>query len=252
MGKGKSAAKRRQPEPGGAVMVAWVHSDQVAHSWFTSIMGAVLSTPQIGPYIAMRYGSDGLPAARNKVAEQFLESGADWLWVVDTDMGFAPDTLTRLLAVADPTDRPVMGALCFTNREVQSDGMGGYRCTAVPAMYRWAEDADGRSGFTPAYDYPPNTVVQVAGTGSACVLIHRGALERVAERDGPSWYTRLMNPSTGQLLGEDLSFCARLAQCGIPVHVDTSVKTTHLKPIWLQELDYARGDDRGQDQPGEA
>lgn len=48
----------------------------------------------------------------------------------------------------------------------------------------------------------------------------------------------MQNPDTGQLLSEDLSFCAKAVACGFPVHVDTRVNTSHLKPIWLSEDDY--------------
>ena len=39
-------------------------------------------------------------------------------------MGFAPDTINRLLEAADPVERPVVGGLCFTQREEE---------TAVPS-----------------------------------------------------------------------------------------------------------------------
>ena len=52
------------------------------------------------------------------------------------------------------------------------------------------------------------------------------------------WYDRMINPTTGQLLGEDLSFCARARMVGIPIHVHTGVKTTHRKPHWIGEDDY--------------
>lgn len=240
-------------------MVAWVHSEMVAHSWFTSLMSAVMTTPEIGPYAAIKYATDGLPAARGKVVEQFLDSDAQWLWFVDTDMGFAPDALSRLLASADPVERPIVGALCFANRELDPDGMGGYRCKAVPTLYRWVERKDGTSGFSPVWDYPRDSLVQVAATGSACLVIHRSVFERVRDQVGPNWYARMTNPATGQLIGEDMSFCARAAEVGATVWVNTSVKTTHLKPIWLQEDDYegppstwAKEGENGQDQPGEA
>jgi hypothetical protein len=41
-----------------------------------------------------------------------------------------------------------------------------------------------------------------------------------------------------KMMGEDLSFCMRAGSLGIPVHVHTGVKTTHLKQLWLSEADY--------------
>ena len=40
------------------------------------------------------------------------------------------------------------------------------------------------------------------------------------------------------MIGEDLSFCLRAGACGIPIHVDTSVKATHLKHLWVSEADF--------------
>jgi hypothetical protein len=83
-------------------------------------------------------------------------------------------------------------------------------------------------------------VFPVAGTGSAFMVIHGSLFENVRAADGgkPSWYNRLTNPTTNQVIGEDLSFCYRAQMAGVPMFVDTGTKTTHLKPIWLQEDDY--------------
>jgi hypothetical protein len=229
-----------KPTPTGDVMVAWVHSEWVAHSWFQSILALVMTSPRVGPYTAMKCGTDGLVAARNSTVQAFLSSPAQYLFWVDTDMGFAPDTLDRLLAVADKDTAPVVGALCFANRETHTDGYGGYRCRAVPTAFRWLELPDGKNGFQPIWDYPRDEVIPVAGTGSACIVIHRSVFEKIqANEDGrPGWYNRLTNPTTGQVIGEDLSFCYRAVQAGAALFVDTGTKTTHLKPIWLQEDDY--------------
>jgi hypothetical protein len=106
--------------------------------------------------------------------------------------------------------------------------------------FRWLQLENGQNGFQPIWDYPKDAVIPVAGTGSACIVIHRSVFERVQANEGgkPSWYNRLTNPTTAQLIGEDLSFCYRVASLGIPMFVDTGTKTTHLKPIWLQEDDY--------------
>ena len=62
--------------------------------------------------------------------------------------------------------------------------------------------------------------------------------EKVEAAHGPVWYDRVPNTSTGQLMSEDLSFCLRAGALGIPVHVHTGVKVTHLKPVWLSEDDF--------------
>jgi hypothetical protein len=189
----------------------------------------------------MRCGTGGIVTARNETAARFLDGDAEWLWIVDTDMGFRPDTLERLLAAADPVARPVVGALCFAQMEHAPDGMGGYHTRAAPTLYQWGRDGAGREGFAVWTDYPRDQLVRVGATGAACMVVHRSALAAVAEQYGPEWYTRMTVPSSGQQLGEDLSFCARLGALDIPVHVHTGVKTSHLKPIWLAEEHHTGG-----------
>lgn len=212
-------------------------------SFMHSLLGVVvrdLTGPQhIAPWIAARSGSGGLVQARNDVAEAFLSTDAEWLWWIDTDMGFAPDSLDALLAVADAAERPVVGGLCFAQMEREPDGMGGFRSEVIPALYQWHEVSDGRAGFVSWANYPRDALVEVAGTGSAFVLIHRSVFERVAERYGRGhYYDRMTNPATGQLLGEDLAFCARARTVGVPIHVHTGIRTTHRKPRWVGEDDY--------------
>lgn len=174
-------------------------------------------------------GASHIAAGRNRIAAAVLdESEAEWLWFIDADMGFDPDTVDRLVASADPAVRPVVGGLAFAQK---SDGVGPhharrYRC--CPTLYQMFE-TDTEVGFVPMFDYPRGEVVEVAATGAACLLIHRSALETVRADHGDRWFTPIEVPKGPTVFGEDMSFCLRLAACGIPLHVDTSVKTTHDK-----------------------
>lgn len=229
----------------GAVAVAYVYNGhQVAYSWHHSMIeligydlcheGRIIR----GGYVAMKCGTDGLVDARNKAVRLFLkENLADWLFWIDTDMGFAADTVERLLAAADPVERPVVGGLAFTQKEEESDGMGGWRCRAAPTVFDWTVLDDGQMGFSVRWKYPPDQLVQVAGTGAACLLVHRGVFERIEAEYG-TWYDRVPNTTTKQVVSEDLSMCLRAGALGIPVHVHTGVRTTHQKILWLAQDDY--------------
>lgn len=233
-------------DPAQAVAVAWVASNSVQYNFFHSMVD-LLSWDAAnhgriwqGGYIAKRAGTDGLVEARNQVVETFLQERAgvaDWLFWLDTDMGFAADSLDRLFEAADPVDRPIVGGLAFTQRETTSDGMGGWRCHATPTIFDWAH-LDDQMGFAVRWDYPANTVTRVHGTGSACILVHRGVFERIEKEFGACWYLRVPNTTTGQLLSEDLSFCVRANALDIPIHVHTGVPFTHQKVVWLGEEDY--------------
>lgn len=230
----------------GAVTVAYLHPNDVAHSWhesLTNLVGYDLGTDEQrvirGGWLGMKCGAGGLDRGRSLAVEQFLRDrpDSDWLFWIDADMGFPPDVVDRLLAAADPVERPIVGALCFALKETTSDGLGGYRTEPRPTIFDWVDDGE-KIGFQGRAWYPVNEVVKCAGTGSACILIHRSVFEKIAAEHGPVWYDRIKNPSTGDLIGEDLSFCVRAGLLGFPVHVHTGVRTTHQKTLWLGEPDW--------------
>lgn len=195
-------------------------NSQVLHSWG-----------------GLRGGIDALQEARNSVVRQFLETPeCDWLFFVDDDMGFRPDTLDRLLGSADPETAPMVGALCFAYREYGTDGFGGYRRYPLPTIFEYQKHPDGQSRFTGLRHYPVNQLIPVHATGAACVLIHRSILEGIEEEWGPVWFDRVHGPDGRQ--GEDISFCTRVAALGFPMHVHTGIRTTHHKNLWLSDVDF--------------
>lgn len=221
----------------GKVTVAYVHEPTtVGYNWHRSYLKLVMhemgrDDPSIEGELPVKYPTGGLVEARNTAVERFLESDDDWLFWIDTDMGFDGDIVERLLAVADPVDRPVIGALCFTRREVDNDGQSGKLIVPHPTIYLWAETPGG-NGFVPFDDYPRNgELVKCSATGSAAVLIHRSVFDRI----GGNWYGLVASPIEGVPFSEDMSFCVRCAQHDIPIYVHTGVKTNHLKEVWLSE-----------------
>lgn len=211
--------------------------ENVSHSFMVSMLGMTghASTDahaRVLEPIRRRTGPADIATGRNELTLAFLDTEADWLWFVDTDMGFAPSTPLQLRQSADPAERPVVGALCFTWRCDVPDGMGGYAGRLTPTLFGWDDQ-----GFRVAVGYPRGEIVRTAATGAACLLIHRSALEKVRAEFGDEWWSQVRYPS-GQTIGEDLSFCWRLGKVGVPVHVDTSIKTTHAKTVWLGERDF--------------
>lgn len=198
-----------------------------------------------GIYLRKVAGTGGIPDGRNEVVQRFLdETDGESLWFVDTDMGFAADTVDRLVASADPAERPVMGGLCFGQRRIEPRPFHANRFGIVPTIYDYVE-LDDEVGFVPREAYDVDAVVSASGTGAACLLIHRTVLELVRDRHGDAWFNPMAHP-TGlkgkpRSFSEDLSFCVRLASVGVPVHVDTSVKTVHEKGgVFLDEDAYDR------------
>jgi len=177
-----------------------------------------------------RAASGQLVEARNELVAQFLdETPCDWFWSVDSDMGFDADCLSRLIASADKTSRPFVGALCFGLRKNGEDyDLRTYDLRCFPTLYAWQE-TDEEVGFQVIRDYPRGQLVEVSGTGAACFVAHRSLLERIRAKFGPVWFDKLTHPKGDRTFSEDLSFCVRVAAVDTPVYVDTAVPTSHDK-----------------------
>lgn len=235
-------------------LVAWVHNaETVTYSFFASMLNMAAhvaltpESPARGGTLPIRYGTGGLVQARNTAIEVFLRTECDWLVWLDTDMGFEPDTVDRLIAAADPTDRPIVGALCYVNHEVERDGLGGYQTRSFPTVYRWAQQRDsGNTGFVtvadiPNVDLPEDGLIACDATGSACIAIHRGVFETIRG----NWYGLIASNHDGAPpFSEDMSFMLRCAQHDIPVHVHTGIATSHLKPVWLSRWQHVSHEPR--------
>lgn len=228
------------------VCVAYVHGTEVAHSWHQSLMALiahdVANRQHVigGGWLATRYGTGGIVQARNDTAAAFTHGQtADWLMWFDTDMGFEANAVDLLFEQAHPEKRPIVGGLCFMNREVGHDGVGGFLIQPAPTIFDWV-DLGEQQGFQVRMEYERDQMTQCGGTGSAFVLIHRSVFEKIEAEYGPTWYSPVRNPSTGTTISEDLSFCIRASALDIPIHVHTGVKTTHYKHMWLDERIYDR------------
>jgi GT2 family glycosyltransferase len=178
-------------------------------------------------------------AGRNKVAAEFLDSTeCEWLFMVDSDMGFAPNAVDALVESADPDDRPVVGGLCFALRRDGAGEFYGQKYVVVPTVYEFI-DTGSEVGFRSVVDYPRDSLVRADGTGAACILIHRTALEKIRSAVGDHWFDNVTHG--GATYSEDLSFCLRLTAVGIPVWVNTAVRTTHDKHgVFLDEDEFDR------------
>lgn len=231
------------------VQIAYLHSGQVSHSWHMSMLNAIAYDKAIGqdvivaaPFAVSCSGPNSLVEGRNMAATHFLDNtDSEWLFFVDTDMGFEADAIERLLLAADPVERPVVGGLCFALKHMGPDNKGGFVVRPVPTLFMFGRTPEQGFGFTNRFRYPPETMVQVAGTGAAFIIIHRSILEEIRKNEGDHWFD-FVAYGDGAQVSEDLSFCYRVAQLERPIFVHTGVKVTHHKEFWLGEDDYRMPD----------
>ena len=169
--------KRMETQRPPGVVMAWISPGQVSHYFAESLTATILVGAAEGWLlnILTDWSSANVSASRNKLTQKFLDDGrGDWLLWVDSDMQWDADTaIQTLLAVADPVERPIVGGLCFG---MSTDGL-------YPTIYMGYETEGGQFTTIRVRDYPRDTVVRVAATGAAFLLIHRSALERIAAAD---------------------------------------------------------------------
>lgn len=207
--------------------------------------GAIIGQGGSGQFIRKQAGTMGVAAARNEIARYFLDQDAEWLFMVDSDMGFGPNTVDDLMTSAVENNVQILGGLCFaqkTDPDVPAGQFNAQRFRIQPTIYRYVEvESTGERGFQSITKYRRDTFQSVAATGAACVLVHREALKAI----GPEPFMPITDPTAGghgtpRTFSEDLSFCIRASAAGLDIGVDTSIKTTHYKGgIYLDEVTFA-------------
>lgn len=235
-------AKKRQANRTRAV-IGWIHPGDVAGAFMDSVCRTVLT--EAGPngllshgggYISLRSGPR-IAEARSQLVETFLTSelyrDAEWLFMVDSDMVFEPDALRRLLEVADPEERPIVGGLCFAGSSPED---------CYPTLYRLVPHEEARWEIEKVTEWPEGELLKVGATGAAALLVHRGVLETMyrafeflpnGQRNNYPWFVEGHVDHAGRPLGEDIAFCIRAQGLGYPVHVHTGVEFGHRKYVVL-------------------
>jgi len=206
------------------LVAGYVHGGSVRAEFCASLLDLVTKGPAVVETVLAYQSGPNISTGRNQLVNTFLtEYTAPWLLMLDTDMVFGEDTAARLIGAADPDDRPVVGALCFSQN---------HEGPPFSTMYDLTEPEPGRLAFARRSEWPEGECVPVSATGAACLLMHRGALEKVAAGSGDlaaPWFKEVPVGAPLSLMGEDMTFCLRCQAAGIPVHVATGIRVGHMK-----------------------
>ena len=157
--------------------------------------------------------------ARNLLAREAVESGADRVLWIDSDMVFADDLMIRLGEDLDVGWDMVCGL--YFKRELP----------VTPVIYRDLNPPTGTA--TPYREYPKDEVFSIAGCGFGAVMMTTELLESVSGL-GYAPFT----PFPG--LSEDLSFCVRASVVGARIACDSRIKVGHVGQITYGEQMYRR------------
>lgn len=181
--------------------------------------------------------------SRNAALSQLLKSFRpfDYVLFMDDDIGVPPDALIRLLShKAD-----IVAGACTVR---QDPPLPNFR-TYDPTTYT----------YTTCFEWGQDRLIAAGAVGTGLMLISMEALKKIGEyyinckyeekfygltgdlldklqtrRQEEArmtadfwWFEFLKNPLGKGEYGEDVSFCFKARECGIPVYVDTSVKPLH-------------------------
>lgn len=227
------------------VVVGYCHgptlTQEFHHCLFRLAFSDAFGPQRILDYVP-QYASVNISGARNQMVHEFLERvDAEWLWMLDSDATFAPNLLHLMLEVADPDERPIVGALAY---QVRFPPEGGLDATGVPVrrivptMYRQERDADGTwLGYRELESFGRG-LLDVDATGCHCLLVHRAVFEKTkADHPHPWFRESVIDGVEGKVLaGEDITFCLAARDAGFRIVVDTRLESGHVKPFTVTSL----------------
>lgn len=161
-------------------------------------------------------------AARNALAMTAVDREYDWLFWLDSDMVFEPDLLERLLTEAAEKNLDALSGLYFKRMSPTEP--------VILKKLDWRVNERGEvEKESEAYlDYPKDTLFEVAGAGTGCLLTKVDIYRKVVEKFGITPFQPLPN------LGEDYSFCWRLGQVGVKIYCDSRIKLGH-SGTWIYD-----------------
>lgn len=159
-------------------------------------------------------------AHNRNLAVQAMRPEDSWLWMLDDDMLFQPDTLTRLLAHVGDPQISIVVPFCLKR---------------VPP-YTPVLAVKGPKGWTPCQLTPDAAGLQeVVGAGTAGMLITAKVLKTIPF----PWFTvGQFNPVR---LDEDFYFCFKAGEAGYRIFVDLDTPMGHIAPFAIWPAKNAHG-----------
>lgn len=161
--------------------------------------------------------------ARNILAGRAIAGGFDRILWLDSDMVFSRDLLIRLSKDLDD-GKEIVSAVYFKRKP-----------PFTPICYKTLEYSEKENEpvykLEPYLDYPKDEVFKAAGCGFGAVMMTTELVAKVAARFGFPF-----SPMMG--MGEDLTFCWRVGQLGVPIWCDSRIKVGHAGVMTVTEDTY--------------
>lgn len=143
---------------------------------------------------------------RNLIAD-WVVRGYDYLFSVDSDISFAPNTLAKLLS----HDRDVVCGLYIQ------------RIPGTHTLEVYETNTTGGMSNIPIEKLPPNVLCQIAGCGFGCTLVKKEVMVSIGYPQF-KYYSAINHKDT---VSEDVDFCVKATKKGFKIWADTSIMCEH-------------------------
>ena len=208
------------------ILIAIPSMDYVA----SGFAGSLATLAKVGECKISFICSSLIYDARNKLAAQAIESEADYILWLDSDMTWPVETITILMHDIQKLDAHMVTGL-YVKRSFPTEPVL-YKVIAEPVR---KENGLLERNIEPYTDFPRNvSAFPVAGCGFGCCLTSVKLLKDVWDHFGPAFA-----PYTWA--GEDISFCHRVNQLGYTIYCDTDVSCGHIGTYEFTVNDLQRG-----------
>ena len=147
--------------------------------------------------------------SRNSLATRSMSNEFDYVFWLDSDMVFAPDTLERMMKTLTENNYDMVTGLYFRRVPPYS-----------PVLFDQL-DMDGEICYWSEFKEIPDKPFEVGGCGFGCVLMKTDIFFDVQGRFGQMFAPIANN-------GEDIAFCWRARQCGYHIYCDPSILCGHV------------------------
>ena len=166
-------------------------------------------------------------SARNLVAANAIGNGFDRVLWLDSDMTFPRDMVTRLEEDMDATGAGLVTGLYFTRRIPIKPNI-------FSKLWWKIEGNELDAGAKMIYEYPKD-LIEIKACGFGCCLTSVDLIKKVGDTFGSPF-----TPLDG--MGEDLSFCWRVAQLGEKMFCDTRITCDHIgQAVYNEQFYIAQG-----------
>lgn len=159
--------------------------------------------------LAMKSGSL-IYTSRNSLATMAIQMDADYVFWLDSDMVFQPDTLVRMMDTVQKHDIDMLTGLYFRRVPPYSPVLFDKLEMRTKTVLDWSE-----------FKTIPEDLFEVGGCGFGCVLVNTEVLMSVQGKHGNMFAPMGNN-------GEDIAFCIRARDCGYKIICDPSIICGHV------------------------